>query len=48
MIVRTSEALWEGNVKKGKGTVKVGVAISVAVILSDRGSKMNQVQTPRS
>ncbi len=24
MIVRTSEALWEGNVKKGKGTVKVG------------------------
>ncbi len=24
MIVRTSEALWEGNIKKGKGTVKVG------------------------
>ena len=24
MIVRTSEALWEGNIKKGKGTVKLG------------------------
>jgi len=24
MIVRTSEALWEGNIKKGKGTIKVG------------------------
>ncbi len=24
MIVRTSEALWEGNLKKGKGTIKLG------------------------
>jgi osmotically inducible protein OsmC len=24
LIVRTSEALWEGNIKKGKGTIKVG------------------------
>ncbi len=24
MIVRTSEALWEGNIKRGKGTVRVG------------------------
>jgi osmotically inducible protein OsmC len=24
MIVRTSEALWEGNMKKGKGKMKLG------------------------
>ena len=24
MIVRKSEALWDGNIKKGKGTMKVG------------------------
>jgi lipoyl-dependent peroxiredoxin len=24
MIVRTSEALWEGNLKKGKGTINLG------------------------
>jgi osmotically inducible protein OsmC len=24
MLVRTSEALWEGGIKKGKGTVKLG------------------------
>ncbi|MGE5173606.1 MAG: OsmC family protein [Betaproteobacteria bacterium] len=24
MIVRTSEAIWEGNIKKGKGSVRLG------------------------
>ncbi len=24
MIIRSSEALWEGNIKKGKGTAMVG------------------------